>query len=422
MLQRLLDATDGLLSREQSRERLRRLNSSTEHMLDTEWEVALLFGLSQIGAVSYEPALGGSSRPDVHFQAVDVDFVVDVATVNDSGYEDANRRLQFEREFWKRVRRKGLPPAGFGYRIEGEPREGKMRLLLPDSWELLFDNNFDNFLERVRLRPPQQIGLHRKDPGVDVTFWFMPGQDSVSSGYPGYRYSAKETQTPIFNALKRKREQLKRSGYAGTMGVVLCDGDSQELRSPVRILNQFFRSTTSIRFVVVVLLDGDRFSRTKKPIRLSCRYYANPRNSPANSDLIKRIFERDLAQAVPPAYDDVVNALNHLRWKNRRVGLSHHGGYSFWGDGMQISGRVLLELLGGAMSFEDFMKAHRFANDASPPGHLANPFALALQQGRMIANVTVERDEADDDDWITFEFTKPDPAISKFRSPLTEQQ
>jgi hypothetical protein len=43
-----------------------------------------------------------------------------------------------------------------------------------------------------------------------------------------------------------------------------------------------------------------------------------------------------------------------------------------------------------------------------------NPFELALNGGQMISDLSLEPAEGKDDDWVTFKFGEPDPAISPF--------
>jgi len=45
----------------------------------------------------------------------------------------------------------------------------------------------------------------------------------------------------------------------------------------------------------------------------------------------------------------------------------------------------------------------------------SNHFEEKLNQGRLIENVTVQRFQDEDDDYITFVFGEPDPAISEFK-------
>ena len=82
---------------------------------------------------------------------------------------------------------------------------------------------------------------------------------------------------------------------------------------------------------------------------------------------------------------------------------------------MRISSRALHELLAGEMTSEEFQKLHRFKTDGDKRNR-GNPFLGALLQGRMIADISVERDKDDDDDWLIFEFGDRDPAISDFQS------
>ncbi|MEA3489719.1 MAG: hypothetical protein U9R44_05215 [Candidatus Omnitrophota bacterium] len=42
-----------------------------------------------------------------------------------------------------------------------------------------------------------------------------------------------------------------------------------------------------------------------------------------------------------------------------------------------------------------------------------NYFANRLREGKLISKIELEKTEKDDD-WITIEFGKPDPAVSKF--------
>ena len=362
--------------------------------------------------------LGGSSRTDLRFTSDNIDFVADVAAVNDGGYEDENRLNEFRKEFARRIKEAGLSAAGFSWRVEGKDVDGKTRLLLPrdGNWERLFDENFRNLLAWVKFRPMESIGVHRKDDDFDVKFWYTPNQDSVGGSYPSYRSSNDLKKNPIYNTLKRKKDQLKKSGYQGYRGVILCDGDCEQLRRGAgRIIQQFLRQTSSIAFVVVFVVEGHRTER-RYSIRVRGRCYVHPSIATTPfAEAVQALFERDVPSELPAANDDVVNALNHLRWKNRRVGLSHHGGWSWDGRTMHISSRALHELLAGKLVFDDFAKVHRFLPDGSR-SMAFNPFAKALAEGRMFRSISVVPSDVEDDDWVVFEFTEPDPAVSRLRT------
>ena len=50
----------------------------------------------------------------------------------------------------------------------------------------------------------------------------------------------------------------------------------------------------------------------------------------------------------------------------------------------------------------------------------ANFFDLRLNRGELITGASVERAPDEDDDWITFEFGKPDPAVAPFSEPTSK--
>jgi hypothetical protein len=416
VLQRLLDATDHILTPEQRDNRLTNLNAANERSLHTEWEVTFSYVLSSMGTVQYEVQSEGGSKPDVSFRNRHIEFIAEIRTVSDRGYEDANQREGFEREFWRRLRRAELVGGGFHYQIEGKERSGKMQLLLPRDgrWNDLFDVEFSAFLDAVKQNPGQFASLRRRSDVFDVAFSYTPGQNTNGGGYPSYRYSKRDGNSPVFNALRRKRERLKAAGYEGLRGIILCDGGCEQLRHPDLVVRKFFEGTESIAFVVVATLTSDRFSRVQYPLRVSVKFYVNSFLSGEMAAHLRDIFVQGVA-TLPDARDDVVNARNHLRSGVGHLGLSHAGGYYFSAGGyMRISSRALHELLAGKLSSEKFFELHRM--DSSRPG-TGNQFAYFLEQGKMISAITVERDEAEDDDWLVIEFTDRDPAISDFRAP-----
>ncbi len=245
-------------------------------------------------------------------------FLVDVVAVNDRAYEEANPLRRFERELWRRVMKARLPTNHFSYKVGAERIGEKPRLLLPRDhrWEILFDENFDNFLKWAIVQPDTPIGLHRKTEEIDVTFWYTPGQQFGGGSYSSYRESSSMTKNPILNALKRKKDQLKASGYAGIKGIIVCDAGCKQLSATERIVQRFLRDTTSIAFVIVCTIDGDRFSHA--PIRVRARAFPNPRvTSEEVARNLKTLFERRFTSVLPDATDDITNALNHLQGKHR---------------------------------------------------------------------------------------------------------
>ncbi|MEA2239404.1 MAG: hypothetical protein QOC81_4128, partial [Thermoanaerobaculia bacterium] len=319
LLQQMLLATDALIPEVQRKRRCNLLNSATDQSLDTEWEVALFHALAQLGKISHEPDFGGTTFPDVYFQLPALEFVADIAAVNDSSYERENPLREFGKQFYRRVLRAGLPTNLFRYHVASERIGPKTRLMLPrgGNWDALFDQNFRNLLRAATLLPSEPLGLRRQEQDFDVTFWYTPGQQHGTGGHSGdYLVSTSLTNNPIYNTLKRKKDQLKSCGFQGVMGVILCDGGCRQLQHSERIVQRFLRSTTSIAFVSVYRVEGHRAWRSDG-ISVTGRCYLNTGldgTSVGNS--LRGLFEVKVPAALPEATDDVTNALNHLRWKN----------------------------------------------------------------------------------------------------------
>jgi hypothetical protein len=88
---------------------------------------------------------------------------------------------------------------------------------------------------------------------------------------------------------------------------------------------------------------------------------------------------------------------------------------------VRISARALVELLAGKVNQREFFEIHGFVPSELFAADASNPFSVALNRGRLISEVSLERSEIEDDDWITFELRGPDPAISPFTIPLNKK-
>jgi hypothetical protein len=79
------------------------------------------------------------------------------------------------------------------------------------------------------------------------------------------------------------------------------------------------------------------------------------------------------------------------------------------GGHVKMSARMLLELLAGTKTLEEFEEDYSLEKNG-------NPFRRMLDQGRLISEVTVEHQPDKDDDLITIRFGMPDPAVSPFHA------
>lgn len=86
------------------------------------------------------------------------------------------------------------------------------------------------------------------------------------------------------------------------------------------------------------------------------------------------------------------------------------------GSKVKISAITILQLLAGQLDYATFEKTYQF------DGKIGNPFARALDSRRVIAHCSIEQTPDEDDDWLTFEFGEPDPAIAPFKLPAATSQ
>jgi len=82
------------------------------------------------------------------------------------------------------------------------------------------------------------------------------------------------------------------------------------------------------------------------------------------------------------------------------------------GNKIKISARDLLALMAGQLDQERFVKGYSTG--------ATNFFDLRLKRGELITSATLERRPDEDDDWVTFEFSEPDPAVARFSEPTSK--
>jgi hypothetical protein len=112
----------------------------------------------------------------------------------------------------------------------------------------------------------------------------------------------------------------------------------------------------------------------------------------------------------PTPKRNAVNARNVLKGPKPHEGSKHGGEITVKEHEatVKVSTRTLMELLAGRVSQEEFFQrcCGSFAKET---------FEQALRACKLI--VSVERSLEEDDDWLIFQMSGPDPAISQFSFP-----
>src|SRR6266850_3132412 len=439
-LQQMIDSNIQVLTEDQIKKHVDALNRADEQSLDFEWEVAIIYGLSKLGNVQHEPDLGipdKRRRLDIIFNSnkpVEIAFAGDVMTVSDRGLHQENPRDFFIAELRRRIQKRGLTPEYFSPLInrkyEGSYGDRKVRLLLPAKSKLeeFFGRRFQVFLNEVARFPEQEHSFEEKTEQVDVQIRYIPGQEIFFGSSFSYTNITSLTRNTLSNALKKKVQKFKKSGYHGYKIVFVCNGGSDSLRllvsqgygrqGAMSVIDKFFRAYSSIDLVVVMGIDRDESPffgiGMGKPV-LRLQSFENPRHQHPETQLINELLCQ-LTDLIPPPCSDVVNAIHHLQSKARQVGISSKGGLKMTSAEVRLSVRVIQELLAGRLTQEEFFKLHGMIDMQGTRG-IGNPFERALAEGRLIESTTVEANSDKDDDWLVFRFGESDPAIFRFRVP-----
>ena len=425
-LQRMINDNARFLTPEQTRAHVRALNRHDKDPLPDEWEVVLLWALACKGKVQHEPRLEGYA-PDILFdEGTRLEFVAEIATVSDEGFEQDNPLGLFQNELWKCLVKRDLTGGGFSWKIGGATDGDLKRILkLPPRKEFskLFAGPLKVFLDAVAAerQTPREISINTED--TELSLSYTPGPGFRSASYPAYTVAYSLTRNPVSNALKRKKKSLSKMDYGGPVVLILCDGRSTILRhDPLGcrayglepILWEFLRQNTSVSGVCVVSTHTNTAPGRGMEAQVRTRTYANPLARVALTEDVLGVFG-GLHGVMPTPTNDSVNASSWHRAR-KHEGVFHLGGSRGSTDFVTVSARELLDLLAGRLTQEEYFKLHGHVG-SKRRYTMPRSIDLKLGQGRLLTGVSLERSEHEDDDWITLHFGPPDPAISEFSTP-----
>lgn len=422
---------------------VKRLNDrkNPRNVIGAVWETAIIFALRQFGNLRHEEAVGiGSNRPDVFFQSKDgsLEFVADIATVSDDGLHDRSWVTELFLGLMRLKKKHGIAHLGIRTEIgritEGAYGDSVVRAAVPSKQqrEAFLKRHFDPFLRQIASSQHSCHNLEIKKDGIEVRAIYDPENARFGGGsFPGYTTAYSLTNNPIFNRLSEKREQLKKSGFKGLCGVILCDGGCETLHrteyagpsaySLDQIVTHFLESTQSVHFV------------------LSLGHEMRPGVGAASAhshELIPKLFLgrtlagrrpefeflQNLPRVLPPPIQTPSNAFP--KYVYGKPQLMPTGEYRVSGYKVAINVEDLVGLLGGAIKQDDWLHDHVFSPEALPvdqiPKVLTRPaleFRARFEEGRELIAVRILKRDNNDHDLVEFEFGEIDPALGKFQVP-----
>ena len=445
ILQRLIEENAGLLKDGQTKKHVRELNQAhKEPTLAFEWEVVLVNVFSKIGKVRHEEPLGNGKDADIFFETFsnsDHNFTADITTASDKGLDEINPFEALSEELSNRVVAVGLKPNYFDLKVDGvgfPTYKGgpKIKLTLPGRarfGQIIFNQAFEDFISAI-LSHPANPSVHRiKNADADVLISYQPGKRFGSGAFPSYSEVFRITENTVYTALESKAKKLEGASLLGPFGILLCDNDCSLFHhtpatglsySMREVIQHFLKNNPEISFVAT-------FTTYRKDPYSGSPWQANPylpdvklyRGVNFDTQVpfdLSSIFAKTL-DVFPEPESTPGNAINHLKGGSPQTGRSNNGGMEVkYGDKkmtIKISARALLKLLAGKLDQKEFFETHRFAPSEvySPP--YINPFFSGIEKGQLIDGISIEKSETEDDDWITFELSTPDPAVSAFVAP-----
>jgi hypothetical protein len=263
---------------------------------------------------------------------------------------------------------------------------------------------FSKFLDRVTSSGQKNSFRPRNSSTTLLSVTYDPAQPFFSRSHLDYTVAFTENKNPIYNRLAAKASQIKKTGFQGLTGVILCDADCGLLRHAERqglslggsqIISRFLQNESRVGFVMTLRVTSDHSGLLgPKHLKIVSQMYARKSNS------LTDFLQHDLAEALPRPETTPINA-----YSTSDEGGSFAGGMTVTAHKIKMSARAVLEVLAGRVKQDDFARV----NDGA-----VQHFARMLEQGRLLVDAKVERVSEKDDDWIEFEFSEPDPAISRF--------
>jgi hypothetical protein len=441
ILQRMLYENSVFLKKGQTKRFIETLNLVSnpsalkkDITLSSEWEVVLLNLFGKIGNVIYEEKFGGSTYGDIYFENPDVKFLAEVTTASDKGLNENNPIDFLWKELEQILRTHGLNPNHFSLEPDGEyyecGRNGtKVRLLLPARARFsstIFTKKFEKFLQSILQSPENSSTFEINEKNIKLKIGYDPKQRFSSVGHPDYSAVFSLNRNIIYERLNDKRVQLQKTGFKGPMGIFLCDGDCRLLQESLlrktsgsytrdQIIRHFLNEDSTMSFVVIFLVEENpRPTLHTGPRRFHISARVHKGIGFQEEIWLDQIVEKARSN-FPQPERDACNAIHLLRGRTPHLGSFFLGGHSLKLDKesiqIKISAREMLNLLTGKLSYDDFLRIHGFDKTA-------NPFLTALENGQLIENVSIEKSDFQDDDWLIFNLKGPDPAVSKFTEPI----
>lgn len=419
IVKRLLEENSRFLPNDKLNLHINHLNGASPiQRVTTEWEIAVLNGLHKLGVEPrYEPSFdGGTSVLDVLVRHQNKEALIDITTVSDRGLDEENPFQRLSDELIRRVRERGIDPNKFGLRVEGNWPQlhlggPKPYLLMPQPTAFdsaVFDREFAEFLDQVAASSQKASFQPRSDPNAVVWITYDPAQQFFTGSHLDYTVIFTGNGNPVYNRMNAKASQLRKSGFNGLKGIVLCDAGCGLLSKngrpglnlgPNEVISGFLDAKPQMDFVLLLRVKSDSAGLL----------------GPEHTKIVSEMFISSINRCVDPLIDHLQGLAQQLptpentpinAYSTEDEGKTFSGGGTMTAHKIKMSARAVLGVLSGRIKQEEFVRENE---------PFVKAFERMVAEGRVLSDAKVERVAERDDDWIEFCFSEADPAASRFR-------
>ncbi|WP_341919460.1 hypothetical protein [Polaromonas sp. YR568] len=417
-----------LLDANKRNELARRLSSAkVDQILPAEMELAVLWGLHQLGGLEIEPALEASGRkPDALSSCLFPGKLtyVEIAAVSNarlSGDTEMSRVSSQISQFANQVSRHAGEYLFFTFNYVNDLQEGKIyRKRLANSAFVLGDEAKDTIRDWLGIPPDGRKRLRLVSEGTDVFIEWKDHRQTFRNYFsPMPSEAQKIDDNPLWDLLKSKASQLGGVPLSSLKCLVLADAGSSLLYrlthrnhlgrtyNGSQIITDFLHRYPD-SFDLVCIFSPQRTSSGWHGRRGSLHWKVSYIGNHSFHQDVKGL-EQLAAVLPPPEYEGYEARMlqQQQSFELRGRGLYSNPRWMLKGDKVTInvSSRAVLALLAGEISHEKFLAL------AGMDGEKPKLFATLFKRGDILKSASLVSGGLDNDDDILQLDFEPDPAF-----------
>jgi uncharacterized protein (DUF433 family) len=330
---------------------------------------------------------------------------MEVANVRDRFAADEDKVYAMLQRLAAEERKHSIPVGAIEWRTDGIPSPAGYRKRLPSEHELprfFRMPELIEFFEQIKTDPNQRAICDLHNAGYTVVFTYIPRSGSGPFGRSGGSVVSDVptavTEHSVYRVLRQKARKYSKARDGAPLVVCLGSEDSRPLSSWQshnavsldKAVMTAFEEYRSLSLVIIVSVESNNsISNYGRVARV--RSFVNRSASCALGPLVVEFLKQlDFNAVEYGAAWNEWDGHDTIAERRRRLGGGLRiGGSDIVNEGsmVELPVEVILQMLAGAMSSDEFVKDYRldeFSGPADP-----NPFRRAWEDGRQLVAVTL---------------------------------